>query len=63
MTDPAWRKSSFSSGNGGNCVEVAFIGDSVGMRDSKNPNGGMIFVDSVGLAALVAGVKAGRLVG
>ncbi|WP_405845430.1 DUF397 domain-containing protein [Streptomyces platensis] len=34
---PAWRKSSYSSG-AGNCVEVASLGpDAVAVRDSKNP--------------------------
>ena len=34
-----WRKSSRSTANGsnGNCVEVAFAGPVVAMRDSKNP--------------------------
>ncbi|RLP94387.1 MULTISPECIES: DUF397 domain-containing protein [unclassified Micromonospora] len=35
-----WRKSSRSSGNGGNCVEVADnLPDVVAVRDSKNPSG------------------------
>ncbi|GGN65526.1 hypothetical protein GCM10012285_68430 [Streptomyces kronopolitis] len=35
-TEPAWRKSSYSSG-GGNCVEVASVGPgTVAVRDSKN---------------------------
>jgi hypothetical protein len=35
----AWRKSSRSTGAGsnGNCVEVAFAGPAVAVRDSKNP--------------------------
>ena len=33
-----WRKSS-RSGNGSNCVEVAFASDDVATRDSKNPTG------------------------
>jgi hypothetical protein len=33
----SWRKSSFSHGNGGDCVEVA---STLGaLRDSKNPSG------------------------
>ncbi|PRY43927.1 DUF397 domain-containing protein [Umezawaea tangerina] len=32
-----WRKSSYSGGgNEGNCVEVAFTGPAVAVRDSKN---------------------------
>jgi len=33
-----WRKSSYS-GNTGNCVEVADLGDHVAVRDSKDPDG------------------------
>lgn len=35
----AWRKSSRSGQNGsnGNCVEIAFAGPAVLVRDSKNP--------------------------
>jgi hypothetical protein len=40
FTGLPWRKSSRSNGNGGNnCVEVAFAGMSIGVRDSKNPDG------------------------
>ncbi|WP_446211792.1 DUF397 domain-containing protein [Micromonospora sp. IBSANI012] len=35
-----WRKSSRSSGNGGNCIEVADnLAGIVGVRDSKDPTG------------------------
>jgi Domain of unknown function (DUF397) len=35
-----WRKSSYSGGNGGNCVEVALnLPGVVAVRDSKNPAG------------------------
>jgi hypothetical protein len=37
MTRAAWRKSTYSGNNGGNCVEVADIRDSVAVRDSKAP--------------------------
>jgi hypothetical protein len=35
----AWRKSSRSTagGDNGNCVEIAFAGPVVAVRDSKNP--------------------------
>lgn len=32
---PRWRKSSYSGNEGGQCVEVAELTDSVGVRDSK----------------------------
>jgi hypothetical protein len=39
----AWRKSTHSDVDGnGNCVEVALTGDSVGVRDSKSPAGGIL---------------------
>lgn len=35
-----WRKSSYSSDQGGNCVEIAEVpGPTVAVRDSKNPTG------------------------
>lgn len=38
-----WRKSTFSQGNGNSaCVEVGFTPDRTAVRDSKNPEGGML---------------------
>jgi hypothetical protein len=34
-----WRKSSFSGGGGGGCVEVAWPNPRVAVRDSKHPTG------------------------
>jgi hypothetical protein len=39
MTRAAWRKSSYSSDSGGNCVEVATAGPLVAVRDSKSLDG------------------------
>jgi hypothetical protein len=39
VTAVAWRKSSYSGDNGGNCVEVETIGPAVAVRDSKHPDG------------------------
>jgi hypothetical protein len=36
-----WRKSTYSGGNGGQCVEVA-ASDRVLVRDSKNPDRGRL---------------------
>ena len=38
LADARWRKSSYS-GSESDCVEVAFVGDEVATRDSKNPDG------------------------
>jgi hypothetical protein len=34
-----WRKASYSSGNGGACVETGNTGRGVAVRDSKDQNG------------------------
>ncbi|MFJ8579001.1 DUF397 domain-containing protein [Micromonospora sp. NPDC093277] len=40
LTNARWRKSSRSSGNGGDCVEVADnLPGLVAVRDSKDPTG------------------------
>ncbi|MFC4589136.1 DUF397 domain-containing protein [Sphaerisporangium corydalis] len=39
MIDPSWRKSSYSSGNGGNCLEIAIYSADLAVRDSKRPTG------------------------
>ena len=41
---PQWRKSSYSNGAGGECVEIAELGSTVGVRDSKQPQGPRIAV-------------------
>lgn len=38
----SWRKSSFTGGNGTNCVEVGRAVDAVMVRDTKNRTGGML---------------------
>lgn len=38
-----WRKSSYSGGNGGQCIEVALnLPGIVAVRDSKDPRGTML---------------------
>jgi hypothetical protein len=34
-----WRKATYSSGNGGNCIEVAAADRTVAVRDSRDPDG------------------------
>jgi hypothetical protein len=41
---PTWRKSSYSSTEGGNCVEIACDQPNVLIRDSKNPDGPVLAV-------------------
>jgi hypothetical protein len=42
LTGATWRKSSHSTNNGGNCVELARADGIIGVRDSKNPQGGTL---------------------
>ncbi|PZF99504.1 DUF397 domain-containing protein [Micromonospora deserti] len=52
-----WRKSSRSSGNGGNCVEVADnLPGVVGVRDSKDPTGPALVFEPAAWRAFVAHV-------
>ena len=54
-----WRKSSRSGGgNNGSCVEVAFSGPSVGVRDSKSPDAGTLVFSSVQWAFFLRGFQA-----
>ncbi|RKT81907.1 protein of unknown function [Saccharopolyspora antimicrobica] len=39
LSTATWLKSSYSQGNGGQCVEVAVQPTVVGVRDSKDPDG------------------------
>ncbi|MEV6229464.1 DUF397 domain-containing protein [Saccharopolyspora shandongensis] len=42
LSRATWRKSSRSNGNGGACVEVAVTPEVVGVRDTKDRNGGTL---------------------
>jgi hypothetical protein len=48
-----WRKSSYSNGNNGNCVEVALDSELVGVRDSKAPTSGELAVPARAWAAFL----------
>ncbi len=52
-----WRKSSYS-GNTGNCVEAANLGDAVAVRDSKDPSGPVLVFGRDDWQAFVQSVKA-----
>ncbi|MEV8414168.1 DUF397 domain-containing protein [Streptomyces niveus] len=60
MTEPirvpekAWRKSSYSGSNGGECVQVAVgIPGIVPVRDSKNPTGPVLALTPIAWADFV----------
>jgi Domain of unknown function (DUF397) len=55
---PAWRKSSYSSGNGGNCVELGTMTGAVLVRDTRdNGMGPVLRVTPADWARLVKSVK------
>jgi hypothetical protein len=49
-----WRKSSHSCSN--NCVEVAFLGDMIAVRDSKEPSGPALLFNLDEWRSFLAGV-------
>jgi hypothetical protein len=56
-----WRKSSYSGGNGGACVEVAVLGDGGwAVRDSKDPGGPKLTFGADEWVAFTTAVKAGE---
>lgn len=59
LTNARWRKSSYSGNTGGDCVEVADLGlPGVAVRDSKNPEVGVLTLSPEAYAALVTYVSA-----
>ncbi len=55
-----WRKASYSTGNGGNCVEVARnLPGAVAVRDSKDPQGPALVFTPDEWRTFTAGVRGG----
>ncbi len=61
LSTACWRKSSYSNGEGGSCVEVAdgYTGVQP-VRDSKDPEGPALVFDASAWTAFITDVKAGR---
>jgi hypothetical protein len=57
LTHATWRKSSYSNGNGGMCVEVAFGASGAGVRDSKDPSGVKLHFEASAWRAFTAQVR------
>ncbi|MFJ1737367.1 DUF397 domain-containing protein [Streptomyces microflavus] len=56
-----WRKSSYSGGNQGECLEVADGHATVPVRDSKAPAGPALMFSPQGWTRFVTAVKHGEL--
>lgn len=56
-----WRASSYSSTNGGECVEVGDgVTDVVPVRDSKDPHGPALIFPTGAFSAFVGAVQRGK---
>ncbi len=62
LTGAVWRKSSRSSGNGGQCVEVARnLPGIVAIRDSKNPDGPALVISPEAFRQFTAALRSAEL--
>ncbi|MFJ8137220.1 DUF397 domain-containing protein [Streptomyces sp. NPDC096013] len=58
LSNVAWRKSSYSNTDGGDCVEVApNLSGLVPVRDSKNPAHGTVLLGVGAWAEFIGSVK------
>ncbi|WP_110945569.1 DUF397 domain-containing protein [Streptomyces avicenniae] len=53
----AWRKSSYSDGEGQNCVEIAMLDGAVAVRDSKAPDNPHLMIPRDRFAALITAIS------
>lgn len=60
LTRAEWVKSTRSSGNCDNCVEVAFVDGAIAVRDSKDPHGPALIYTHDEWDAFLHGVKGGE---
>ena len=57
MEELSWKKSSHSSANGGNCVEIAALQGGVVIRDSKDPSIGHLMVSAPEFNAFITALR------
>ncbi|MGA5195917.1 DUF397 domain-containing protein [Streptomyces exfoliatus] len=57
LSNARWRRSSYSDGDGGNCLEVLDdVPGVVPVRDSKNPDGPVLLLPATAWSAFVTGI-------
>ncbi|NJQ05987.1 DUF397 domain-containing protein [Streptomyces lonarensis] len=62
LSSTRWRKSSYSGGDNGSCVEVADgIPTHLPVRDSKNPTGAALTIPNATWTAFIAGLTTSTL--
>ena len=62
LSQAIWRKSSYSSSTGQNCVEVATnLPGIVAVRDSQDPDGPAFIVSAAEWRSFIAGIREVRL--
>ncbi|MCP9952995.1 DUF397 domain-containing protein [Actinomadura madurae] len=57
LTKAVWRKSSYTTANGGDCVELTAVPGTVAVRDSKDPAGPKLLVTRRAFAAWLTDLK------
>jgi hypothetical protein len=60
LAQATWRKSSYSGG-AGNCVEIGGVPGSIGVRDSKDPEGAALLLSPRAWRAFVGEMKSREL--
>jgi hypothetical protein len=60
LSNAMWYKSSRSGGNGGDCVEVANLDQVVAVRDSKQPDNGVLVFNRSEWTTFVDAAKNGE---
>ena len=60
LSDAVWHKSTRSGSPSDNCVEVAFVGGAIVVRDSRNPDGAQLVFTPNEWDAFVEGAKDGE---
>lgn len=56
LSGARWRRSTYSGASGNQCVEMADLGDTIAIRDSKNPGGPVLLLDPCAFDALLGAV-------
>jgi Domain of unknown function (DUF397) len=58
LAHAVWRKSTRSGGgNDSNCVEVAYLGDAIAVRDSRQPAGPVLTFNRAHWSTFIAAAK------